>query len=191
MNLRERNRSRTATEIEQAALTLFETQGYEATTVTDIAKAAGVSVRTFFRYFPSKDDVVFVDHERHLEALRAAVFEAARQGSEVTVLRSAVSRFARYLQHDAAAAGRARLAVSDEGLAPQVLAMRAAWEHALAESLAEAKGRPEPGLDERVLASSVVGALAIALEMWLADGGVDLDRLVHKALDRVASLHRD
>ncbi|MFI5960370.1 TetR family transcriptional regulator [Cryptosporangium sp. NPDC051539] len=56
--LRERRRLATAAEIEAAAFALFERQGSEHTTVDDIAAAAGVSPRTFFRYFPTKEDAV-------------------------------------------------------------------------------------------------------------------------------------
>ena len=52
--LRERNRRRTREEIAAAALTLFDQQGYEATTIEQIATAAGVSVATYFRHFPTK-----------------------------------------------------------------------------------------------------------------------------------------
>jgi AcrR family transcriptional regulator len=190
VSLRERNRARTAEEIERVALALFETRGYAPTTVTDIAGAAGVSVRTFFRYFPAKEDVVFADHKRHLQALRECVFEAAQQGNEAAVLRSAVGRFARYLQKNHEAVARARLATTDESLSLRARAMRADWEDALAESLAEAKGLRKPGLDERLLAGAVTSALAIALDIWLTGGRDDLDRLVDKALVRVAALHR-
>ncbi|WP_347345788.1 helix-turn-helix domain-containing protein [Microbacterium sp.] len=53
-----------------AALELFATQGFEATSVEQIAQAAGVSRSTFFRQFGGKDDVVFADHELLLEQLR-------------------------------------------------------------------------------------------------------------------------
>jgi len=53
-----------------AALELFATQGFEATSVDQIARAAGISRSTFFRQFGGKDDVVFADHEIQLERLR-------------------------------------------------------------------------------------------------------------------------
>ncbi|MEU6771451.1 TetR family transcriptional regulator [Streptomyces sp. NPDC046759] len=90
--LRERKKQRTREALLRAALELFTTQGYEHTTVDEIAEAVDVSQRTFFRYFAGKEDVAFavqemtearfVDavrarppHEAPLEALRQAVLE--------------------------------------------------------------------------------------------------------------------
>src|SRR5690242_1563532 len=58
---RERRRVRTMREIQAAALRLFESQGYGETTVDQIAEASDISPRTFFRYFPTKEDVVLWD----------------------------------------------------------------------------------------------------------------------------------
>ncbi|MFD5224709.1 TetR/AcrR family transcriptional regulator [Microbacterium sp. NPDC058342] len=58
-----------------AALELFARQGFEATSVEQIAKAAGVSRSTFFRQFGGKEDVVFIDHEALIEELRAFLDE--------------------------------------------------------------------------------------------------------------------
>jgi len=72
--LQERKRRVTRDHIERVALQLFAQRGYEGTTIEDIAEAAGISGRTFFRYFPAKEDVVFADHPdqlaRFAEALR-------------------------------------------------------------------------------------------------------------------------
>ena len=59
--LRERKKARTRAELQRHALRLFRDHGYAATTVDDIAAAADVSRSTFFRYFPSKEDVVLFD----------------------------------------------------------------------------------------------------------------------------------
>lgn len=59
------------TAVMAAALDLFDRQGFEATSVEQIAQAAGVSRSTFFRQFGGKDDVVFADHELLLEMLRS------------------------------------------------------------------------------------------------------------------------
>lgn len=71
--LRERKRARTHAAIQQHALRLFREQGYDATTVEQIAEAAEVSASTFFRYFPTKEDVALYDS---LDPLIIAAFEA-------------------------------------------------------------------------------------------------------------------
>ncbi len=70
------------------ALRLFAEQGYEATTVDEIAEAAGISRRTFFRQFRSKEDVVFADHEQQLALARA--YLSAAPGDPWDAVREAV-----------------------------------------------------------------------------------------------------
>src|ERR1700759_975209 len=79
VSLRERKKARTRASLREHALRLFREQGYQATTVEQIAAAAEVSPSTFFRYFPTKEDVVLQDDmdTRMLEAL-------ARQPSELS-----------------------------------------------------------------------------------------------------------
>jgi AcrR family transcriptional regulator len=70
---RDRNKAEVRTNLHDAAVRLFSERGYEATSVDDLAEAAGVSLRTFFRYFASKDDVLFarvMDPSRFLADLR-------------------------------------------------------------------------------------------------------------------------
>lgn len=80
MGLRERKKQRTRRAIAGAALRLFDERGYEETTISDIAAAADVSPRTFFSYFPSKDDVVFAEMDERLADVRARLAE--RPGDE-------------------------------------------------------------------------------------------------------------
>ncbi len=75
MGLRERKKLRTRRAIAGAALRLFDERGYEETTIADIAAAAEVSPRTFFSYFPSKDDVVFAEMDERLADVRAGLAE--------------------------------------------------------------------------------------------------------------------
>ena len=191
MGLRERNRSRTEAEMAAAAIRLFTIRGYDATTVADIAEAADVSVRTFFRYFRSKEDVVFAGHERYLAAMCETVTEAAREGDEQAVLAAAIRRFARYLQAHPEVGDRLRLATVDERLFERVIVIRNTWEQALAEALATGKGHRQARLEERVLANAVVGALQLALETWAGrDRHTDLGSLVRQALRHSVVLGR-
>ncbi|RJO72401.1 TetR family transcriptional regulator [Nocardia panacis] len=87
------------------ALRLFDERGYEATTVEEIAEAAGISRRTFFRQFRSKEDVIFADHEAQLAA--AAVYlGAAHEDPWEAVCEAAVQVFERFTQWREIAARR-------------------------------------------------------------------------------------
>ncbi len=90
------------------ALRLFAEQGYEATAVDEIAEAAGISRRTFFRQFRSKEDVVFADHEEQLA--RAQEFLATAQGDPWDCVREAVvGIFERFTETRELAARRYRV----------------------------------------------------------------------------------
>ena len=71
--LRERKKERTRRELTEAAFALFRSKGYEETTVDDIAEVVGVSARTFFRYFDSKEAVLFGDWREQLVELEEFV----------------------------------------------------------------------------------------------------------------------
>jgi AcrR family transcriptional regulator len=81
VSLGERKLRVTRDALVEAALELFATQGYDQTTVEQIAAAAGVSPRTFFRHFPTKQDVFFVDHPADLAAFRERLPEHAAKMS--------------------------------------------------------------------------------------------------------------
>jgi AcrR family transcriptional regulator len=73
MGLRERKRRQTRQELISTAMRLFEQKGYEQTTVAEIASAAGVSTKTFFNYFTSKDEVLFPHLSRRIDTAVALI----------------------------------------------------------------------------------------------------------------------
>ena len=164
--LRERQYARTREEIEDAAWALFAGRGYEATTVEQIAAAAGVSTRTFFRYFPSKEDAVFGDHAEVVARFRAAL--GATRGEATSPLdrvRRAVlatQQPGRRPDHQIA---RARLVAAVPALRARLELLVEELEDAAAVALAAELGpdpEPEAALRARILAGAAFAALRAA-----------------------------
>ena len=86
MSLRERKRQQTRRELIGAAMRLFEEKGYEQTTVAEIAAAAGVSTKTFFNYFASKDEVLFPHLTRRIDAAVALIEQRGHDDPMADVL---------------------------------------------------------------------------------------------------------
>lgn len=89
--LRERKRQRTRAAIVAAAVELFQTRGYDATTVADIAAAAEIATRTFFSYFASKDEVLFPDVDARVAAAVDAIAARRPEDRPADVLLRALS----------------------------------------------------------------------------------------------------
>ncbi len=188
--LRERHRRRTAAQLEQVALQLFVERGFDATTVDDIAAAAEVSRRTFFRYYASKEDVLLADHPKNLAALREAL--AARPASEpiLTALREALMSLSGPYEEDRERVlRRAKLMRTTPSLQARSLMLQREWEQAVCEMVAEHLGVDAQGdLRPAVVAATMLGATRAAFSMWLEGGGeAHLPSLVAEALDLLDS----
>jgi AcrR family transcriptional regulator len=175
---REAKKARTRHRLQEHALRLFVERGYEATTVEQIAAAAGVSHMTFFRYFPTKEDVVLSDSYDPL--LVAAIRARPRSEHPVTRIRTAVREGLATIY----AADRAALLVRTR-LSLRTPALRARlWDNQFAtrELLAEALDEGPPTLRTRVLAAACLAALTTALESWVDTGGAaELPDLIDEA----------
>jgi AcrR family transcriptional regulator len=184
--LRERHRQRTLTQLEEVALRLFAERGFNAVTVDDIAAEADIARRTFFRYFASKEDVLFADHHHQLDALRQAL--AARPVDEppLTALRSAILSMAdRYEEDRERLLHRARILAATPSLRGRGLDRQRAGEQAVTDLVAEWLGvDPTRDLRPGIVAATTLAALRVALNAWLADGGkAHLPTLAAEALD--------
>lgn len=171
-----------------AAFQLFLERGYEQTTVDDIVALAGVGRRSFFRYFPSKEAVVFPDHERCLTDMTA--FLGAGTGEEEPVRRvcdAARLVLRMYAENPTFSVQRYRLTKKVPGLRAHELSVVWRYERALAEYLrGRFAGRPDGTLQADVVAAAVVAAHNNALRSWLrSDGQSDPDTAVDHALGYV------
>ncbi len=176
--------------LEDAALELFATRGFAATTVDDLAAAGGVGRRTFFRYFPTKLDVVLGELDSRLEALARALETCGEDPDALACARRAFLAVNRYAEHEVPSLRR-RLTLLEE--VPELAAHAAqryrAWEMVLAADAAR-RWRIEPGaLAAQVLARIEVAAMQGVFAVWLAraDAGAgELATLVGDAFDAVA-----
>jgi AcrR family transcriptional regulator len=163
--LRARKRRETRERIADAALSLFLERGFEETTVDQIAAAADVSVRSFFHYFPAKEDVVASWQDGFGARLADAV--AARPKSE-TLARAVEQAM---LTSIAAAADPRSIAIDRLVRTTPALSARDAFkyerlERTLAEALIKRTARKSETFEARLLAMVTIGALRLGSQAW-------------------------
>ncbi|MEU6818202.1 TetR family transcriptional regulator [Streptomyces sp. NPDC046860] len=168
-----------------AAFQLFMERGYEQTTVDDIVALAEVGRRSFFRYFPSKEDVVFPDHEGCLADMTAFLAAGDGGGEPVRRVCDAARLVLRmYAENPAFSVQRYRLTRRVPGLRAYELSVVWRYERALAAYLrGRFAGRTDGILRADVIAAAVVAAHNNALRSWLrSDGEGDAETAVDHAL---------
>lgn len=171
--LRERKKLRTRRAIEAAALGLFEERGFEGTTIDDIAAAAEIAPRTFFHYFPAKEDVVLSDYATRLDRIVAVLSTTPGGESPWRGLRAAfLSVAADYEAEREQLLRRFRIISETPSVAARALQLQAAWEEAVAEVVAgwldvDVRQTIEP----RLLAGAALAAMRASLARWLTDDG--------------------
>lgn len=169
--LRERKKLKTRWAIQEHALRLFAEQGYEQTTVDQIAAAAEISPSTFFRYFKTKEDVVLEDE---FDPLIATVIAAAPAGyGPVAAVRHGVNAALAGLtpQDEAKLRERVELTLSVPALRNRMHESMAAQSDVMAAPIAVRLGRPADDPDVRILCGAMIGAMLPAIYAWAADGG--------------------
>jgi len=172
--LRERKKARTRASIREHALRLFREQGYQATTVEQIAEAAEVSPSTFFRYFPTKEDVVLQDD---FDLITVEAFEAQPADmSIVAAYRAAAAQIYSDLSPEELA--RFRESVEMTLTIPEVRA-RALDEFAktievTAEAIGRRTGRPPDDPAVRNVAGALVGVVMAATMPWSSQPAEDM-----------------
>ncbi|MEU9700479.1 TetR family transcriptional regulator [Streptomyces sp. NPDC047981] len=173
-----------------AAFQLFLERGYEQTTVDDIVTLAGVGRRSFFRYFPSKEDVVFPDHEQSLADMTEFLAASADTDDPLVRICDATRLVMRmYAENPTFSVQRYRLTREVTGLRTYELSVVWRYEKTLGDYLRTRwADRRDGTLRANVVAASVVAAHNHALRHWLRSGG-EGDPLaeVDRALDLVRS----
>jgi AcrR family transcriptional regulator len=170
--LRERKKVKTRLAIEDAALALFEKQGYEATTVEEIAAAAEVSTTTFFRYFPTKADVVLSEHGQQLPALHRSILERPAEETDLVAVWNGVTDEWLSAVDAGRTARKANVVATSDVLSGLSFHRGHQWLDVIADALAKRHGRRSPDARSSLAARVALEALGEAVESWIAHGCV-------------------
>jgi AcrR family transcriptional regulator len=169
--LRERKKQRTREAIVAAALELFEERGFDQTTIADIAEAADIAPRTFFGYFPSKEDVVFADFPQTVEGLSTRLDDRAEDETAIDAIRSWIDGVLEEVDlRDERERCRKRVIGQSEALAAHNRALMGQVEALLAGHIARDLGDRPDDVRPHMIASAVIGTLT-ALDVKGSDDG--------------------
>jgi TetR/AcrR family transcriptional regulator, regulator of mycofactocin system len=176
---REQGKLDTRRALADAALRRFAAAGYDATSVEEIAADAGVSSRTFFRYFATKDEVLDMGREERQAVLRTVLRElAASHLDDIAVVRGAIVELARGFQTDRERVQlRQRAAATSPVLRGRLYDIFGSWEYVVARELGG-------DASARTLAAVGFAVFRSATATWLDDGG-SLPEIVAEGFDRL------
>ncbi|HEY7593811.1 MAG TPA: mycofactocin system transcriptional regulator [Actinophytocola sp.] len=173
----------TRDELTHLALELFAAKGFDATTVDDIAAAAGIGRRTFFRYFASKNDLPWGDFDERLEDMRKHFARIPDGTPLMEAVRIATIEFNRMPPAEVRY-HRERMALLLR--VPTLLAHStlrfAAWRQVVAEFAGHRLGLPEGDLQPQAIAWAALGIALSAYEQWLDHEDSDLSELLDRSL---------
>ena len=178
-----RRPSTSRAELERVALDLFASRGFDETTVEDIAAAAGIGRRTFFRYYASKNDAVWGDFDAELEKLRRWFDECSPDVGLMDAVHHAVLTFNR-LDRDQVPWHRRRMALilNTPALQAHSTPMYARWRAVIAEFAARRVGAAPEDMVPQLIAYAALGAAVAAYEQWLRDSEAELEPLLDLAM---------
>jgi mycofactocin system transcriptional regulator len=180
---RGRPRGTSARTLEVIALRLFTEKGFHETTVDEIAAAAGVSRRTFFRYYDAKSKVLWNEFDSEVDTIRATLAETSGDLPVMDAVRRAVIAANHYHAEDVPELRmRMHLISTVPELAASATIHYDAWERAVAEFVARRTGQPADALYPLAAGRATLAACRAAYERWSARADADLTVYLDAAL---------
>jgi TetR/AcrR family transcriptional regulator, regulator of mycofactocin system len=181
-------RGETRLRIERAALDLFTREGFDEVTTDQVADAAGISRRTYFRHFATKADAVWGDFTSHVQRL-AGLLDRADGGRPVlSSIYDAYVEVNAYTDVDLPMLRqRLHLILTEPALQAHSQVRYAAVDRVVAEHVARRTGDSPDALVPRLVATSTRAAATTAFEVWLADDRLSLAGALHDAFDELAA----
>lgn len=183
--LRERKREKTRDALAQSALRLFAERGFDGVTVEEIAAAHDLSARTFFRYFASKEDVLFSDGDRRRGQLIDALVAQPPSMRPFPALEAALRLVATDYAHERELLRlRHQVITSTPSLSTRAAERRQGWETEVLDQL-RTSGRASgmTDLELRLVVAATTTALQVAIETWVLTDASDLDTLLDEVFD--------
>lgn len=183
-SLRERKKTRTRELLVEVATELFLEQGFDATTVDQIAARAAISPRTYFRYFPTKESVVFQGHGKRISRFRDLLAEHRKAGTPVETVWRALDELTRdFVQDREQFLTEYRIVTASPLLIARDVELDLEFEAAIAETLAGSpRARPAAQRRARINAGAIFGAIRAVMQEWYSNGcRIDLAALGREA----------
>jgi TetR/AcrR family transcriptional regulator, regulator of mycofactocin system len=186
--MRGRPPATSARELRLIALRLFTEQGFENTTIGQIAAEAGVSERTFFRYFSSKSSVLWIEFEAEVGEIRRALAAAPRNMPMMDAIRRAAVSVNHYQAEDVPEMRmRMNLIATVPALSAGAAEHYEAWERAISEFAGERIGQDPESLYPLAIGRATLAACRAAYDRWAARADTDLTVYLDAALRALAS----
>jgi mycofactocin system transcriptional regulator len=178
--------------LEIIALRLFAEHGFEETTVDQIAATAGVSRRTFFRYFDSKAGVLWGEFDTEVATIHRLLDEMPAGLPVMTAVRQAVIAANHYRAEDVPELrARMNLIGSVPALAASAAVHYDAWERAVSDYVARRAGQPADSLYPLAVGRATLAACRAAYDRWVTHADADLTVYLDAALQALAAGFRD
>ncbi|MBW0019396.1 MAG: mycofactocin system transcriptional regulator [Mycobacterium sp.] len=183
-----RRRSTTPNDISDVATELFVARGFEEVSVDDIAQAAGISRRTLFRYYASKNAIPWGDFDTHLAHLRDLLDEVDDEIPVGQALRAALLAFNTFDECESVRhRQRMRVILETAELQAYSMTMYAGWREVIAGFVARRAGVKTTELLPQTVAWTMLGVALSAYQHWLGDESVTLLQALGDAFDVVSS----
>jgi len=185
-------RERTREALREAALRRFVADGYDATTIADIAADVGVTTRTFYRYFASKDEVLFADYEARLDWFRRALSVRPRREPITTSVLTAIESFPDDPQVVSEIARLRAGELDPRRIEPHIQRVQSELgreiEAHLVDRLGDRADEPDARFLAGVAAHAIAAAVFTALDRWMTGTDHNLDELSRLTALALASL---
>ncbi|MGE2813956.1 mycofactocin system transcriptional regulator [Mycobacterium heidelbergense] len=183
-----RRRSTTPQHVSDVAIELFTARGFAEVSVDDVAQAAGISRRTLFRYYASKNAIPWGEFDTHLAHLRELLDDADPRVPLGRALRAALLAFNTFdesetVQHRQ----RMRVILQTPELQAYSMTMYAGWREVIAEFVARRSGVKTADLLPQTVAWTMLAVALSAYEHWLGDESVTLPTALGNAFDVVGA----